>query len=122
MPPLRAGLLSRRVAVEVANETSDSFGQKLPGWSEVASLRAWIRPISGNELVVGRQVRPELTHVVTVRNPRSLATITPEHRLRFDDPAVTSPRYFGVLDVRRVDERLEYIEMDCKEIVGDPGT
>lgn len=66
---LAAGWLDNRITIETPTATLDAAGQPIRTWATygTASLPAKVEPVSGGEIVRGRQVSAETTIVFTIR-------------------------------------------------------
>ncbi len=72
------------------------------------SQRAFIRPLRGNELMIARQVTPQVTHEITMRNP----TLTHDQRLK---ESGAGTRIFNILSIINVNERDHEKRILCVE-------
>ena len=73
MTGLRAGQLSRRLRLQSRSASQDSFGGQNLVWSDVATVWAEIRPITGRELENARRIASEVSHQILVRYQPLLA-------------------------------------------------
>lgn len=64
-PP--SGALNRRITLQSATITQDSVGGEVATWSDVASVWAYINPLSGHELINAQSVYAEVTHLIVIR-------------------------------------------------------
>jgi len=78
---MRAGRLRHRVALQSSVETND-HGSISQAWATQATVWADIRPLSGRELDIARQVNAQITHEVEMRYPS--VSLTPKMRVVFD--------------------------------------
>lgn len=109
---MRAGQLRRRVTIQSRATTVDSVGQISQAWTTVLSgVPAHIEPLSGRELIAAAAVQSAITHRVTVRYHRQLASPVAANARR----VVFGSRYFNVQAVLNVDERNRVIEMLTEE-------
>ena len=73
MTGLRAGQLTRRIRIQSRAASQDSFGGPNLVWSDVATVWAEIRPITGRELESARRIASEVSHQILVRYQPLLA-------------------------------------------------
>lgn len=59
--------LDRTAVVESPTATRDAYGATIPGWAEVATVRAAIGPVQGNELRLDGAVSAVQLHMLTLR-------------------------------------------------------
>lgn len=90
--------------------TQGTRGHSTPTW--VTQQRAYcdIMPLTGNELVVQRQVRPTVTHKITTRWASSFTPL-PTWRVKYGD------RVFHIDGLINVDERNEFWEITATELI-----
>ena len=62
-----AGDLNCRVVLQQRDTSVGGFGQQSTNWTDVATLWARIRPLSGREFLSAAAINSELTHMVTIR-------------------------------------------------------
>lgn len=75
------GDLRDRVTIQSRNVGADTFGAPVVTWSDAAEVWADVQPLMGRELYEARQVKPDVSHKVTLRY---YAGLTPRHRLLFE--------------------------------------
>lgn len=109
------GKLRHRITIESAATAQGSDGFEQKTWMELATVWAAISTIGGREFFQAKQVNAELSHEVTVRWRPG---ITAEQRIRFEDLANGTTRYFDILSVRNPDERRVVLYLYCRELVG----
>lgn len=89
------GKLRHRVEVQTPTETLDALGQASRTWATTTTRYASILPLTGRELERARQISPDVTHKLTLRN----VSITTRDRLLF------GTRVFNVQSVLTPEER-----------------
>lgn len=67
MPAPRAGSLNRRVTIQSRSTTQDTAGQQSLTWTDVATVWAGIRPLTGHELARAQMMNTEINHEITIR-------------------------------------------------------
>ena len=103
---LTAGMLRHSIAIERETDTpNDSGGQSIV-WATQYTLKAFIKPKSGNERVRGMQLESPLTHSVFIRY---IIGILPDDRINFGG------RLFQIRAVLNIEERNRWIELLCEE-------
>lgn len=104
------GRMRRRISVERSTPTLDRFGQSQPAWAEVYPCWADVRDLSGMELQIARQIRPEVTHAITIRYPPSLA-LTPKDRINYGG------RILNISAITNPDQRNRTLEILATEVI-----
>lgn len=84
------------------------YGEETQGWGDRTSHWAQITPLSGNELVMARQLNPEMTHRIDMWYT---SVISAQQRLKY------GTRYFYILSVINVDEEGQFTQLMCVEKV-----
>jgi len=67
MPAPRAGSLNRRVTVQSRSTAQDTAGQQSLTWTDIATVWAGVRSLTGRELARAQMVNTEVSHEVTIR-------------------------------------------------------
>jgi SPP1 family predicted phage head-tail adaptor len=108
-----AGALFNRITIQInAGTTQGTDGQPTDNWiTYKASVPAEVRPLSGRELLIGTQVSPEVSRVVTIRY---MAGIVPEMRITW------GTKTFEINSVINRYEQNVLLDLYCKEIPGLP--
>ena len=105
---MQAGKLRHLVDIQTNSTTRDTTGQPVASWSDTSTdQRAFIRPLRGNELMIARQVTPQVTHEITMRNP----ALTHDQRLQ----EAGGTRTFNILSIINVNERDHEKRILCVE-------
>jgi SPP1 family predicted phage head-tail adaptor len=63
----RAGSLNRRITIQGRSTSQDTAGQQSLTWTDVATIWAAVRPLTGHELARAQMVNTEVSHEVTIR-------------------------------------------------------
>jgi SPP1 family predicted phage head-tail adaptor len=105
------GRFDKRITIQKRSATLDDYGQEINSWSDVATVWANVKPISGREKLKAGQVDSILTHTVAVRyNPAFMPPRTVDAwRIVYDG------RYFNITASMDMDEASKYIIFDCTE-------
>jgi SPP1 family predicted phage head-tail adaptor len=108
---MRAGRLKKLIAIQAATETKGATGQTVKTWATIATVRAAIEPIRGDERIAAQGVQARLTHKVILRHS-AYPTLTSAHRFLFGTRVfeITAP------PVNSFESNREWI-CDCREIV-----
>lgn len=102
------GSLRQKVTIQSPPTGTGTRGERTGDWSDLATVRAHIEWLSGDEIIQAHQQVANATHRVTVRY---LAGITPEQRLK------AGTRYLYIGAVNNVDELNRVIVLTCREEV-----
>lgn len=102
------GKLRRRVTLQELVKTDDGYGGTIETWQDITTIWAAIEPLRGNERYTAQQVQSELSHKVTIRYRTG---IKPQMRLLYKD------RIFEIEAVLDVEERHQWLELLCSEVV-----
>lgn len=104
--PIDAGKLCKRITIQSRTIAQDGFGAAVSTWSDVATVWANVEPLTGVEGWQSQQVRPELSHKISIRFYPGLSST---HRLKFGS------RILNIESVIDVESRgIEHLVM-CKE-------
>ena len=96
--------------IELQNYTTvpDAVGHPVKTWATHSTVWAWVRPMSGREVMNSQQAVGEITHKVTIRYNDTIAVTD---RIKF------GTRYFAINFIADYDERNVFMEIMCKEKV-----
>lgn len=107
-----AGRLRCRITFQRFDGALDEYGAPLLSddahWPDYARAWAAVDPLSGREFFVAAQSQSEVTHRVLLRY---MAGIETEMRIRY------GKRILEIVSVRDVNERHEYLQLLCRELV-----
>ena len=81
---LPAGKRDRRVVIQAATQTQNSFGEPVESWSTVTTVWAEVRPISGQMRFTAAR---ELSTEAALFRILYLSTLTERHRLSYNGKA-----------------------------------
>lgn len=109
---IRPGDLRHRVTLQRRVEALDGYGQGEPTWNDAGTFWAFVRPLQGREAEAAKQIKPELSHRVTLRYQPGVA-FTAGDRLLF------GVRVLNVDAVKNLGERNIELELDCIETPGE---
>ena len=105
---MNPGKLRHRIEIQSSTATADTTGQKIKTWSTDTTIWAWVRPMSGREMMSAKQPVGEITHKITIRYDETIAVT---NRIKF------GTRYFDINFIANYDERNVFMEIMCKEKV-----
>lgn len=108
MKPVPMSLMRERIEVQSRTTTQNAYGEPVATWSTLATVWARVEPLSGRELWQAAQVRPDVSHKVTMRHYPGLS---PKHRLKLGS------RIFNIDSVLNIEERERLHQVLCKEEV-----
>ncbi len=80
---MRAGRLSRRIAIQSVVETLDGYGEPIKAWTTVYTVYAEVTPLRGDERALNQQLVSRADTKFRIRYNSDM-TITEKHRLVFD--------------------------------------
>ena len=110
---INPGELRHRIVIQKPSDIQNGYGEieinTNENWTDVATVRAGIYPISGKEFFAAETVNSEITHKVKIRYIEGL---TSNMRIKFDE------RYFKIISPP-IDFQEKNIELQllCKELI-----
>lgn len=104
---MKIGELRHRITIQQLSRIPDDMGGYEEQWQDVVSLWAKIEPLRGRERFVAQQAQSEVTHRVITRY---YSGIKPQMRV------VYGSRSFDIEAVINVDEKNEWLELQCVEV------
>lgn len=108
-------LFNKMIFVELPATTVDATTHEgTVTWTTLCKRRASIDPMQGRELHQAKAVEADLTHRIRMYCDRLMATVTPRHRLRYEDP-IRGTRYFNIISIRNIEERNRLLEISAME-------
>jgi len=105
---MRAGELRRKVTIQNATITQDSYGAKIETWGTFVAVWASIEPIHGREFFESAKLNANITHRIKTRYA---AGVTPDMRVLY------GTRLFDIQSIINRDERNRELELMCMEII-----
>lgn len=124
MPPMHSGRLRRRLQLQQLQPQAcpNQYGEPTAAWVTVATVAAAVEPLAGRELFLAAQVRPDVTHRVTLRyypglapRMRFLEAIYPEQG---QEGVTGAPgRVLNIQSVQDLEERHIWTQCLCVEEV-----
>ena len=105
---MEAGTLNKRITLQYTTNVSDGMGGFTATWIDAATVWAAIWPTSAAELIQSMQTDMVISHRVRIRY-RSV--LRPSWRIRF------GLRYFNIVSIINPNERGEWLDILCKEVV-----
>lgn len=102
------GALRKQVTIQAETSTPDGAGGYTVGWTNVATVWADIKPLSGNEPFVAGHLEGHVTHRVTMRYRTDIA-VTTDMRLLY------GARLFNIRAVMNTDEQNHWWELLVEE-------
>lgn len=103
-----------RITIQSQTVTTDEGGGNTVPWSNVATVYAEIKDISGNETEFGEQQRETLRQIISIRYRTN---VTSANRIKYEYSwrGTSYTRYFNILAVRDRDNRRRFLDMLCEE-------
>lgn len=108
---MNIGRFDKRITIQSRSATLDAYGQEIDSWSDVASVWANVKPISGTEKLKAMQVDSILTHTVAVRYNETFMPPRKVDAWRI----VYNDRIFNITAAMDLNEERKYIIFDCSE-------
>lgn len=110
---MRISKLQQRITIQRRSSTLDAYGQEINSWSDIGTVWAEVKPLSGREKMRTNAmvVESQLTHQVTVRYSTLFlpSTTADAWRILFES------RIFNITASWNVDEADKTIIFDCTE-------
>lgn len=103
---MAAGALRHRLTLEERVKVDDGGGGFNESWSAVATLWGAVRPLRGDEQLIGGRVAGNVSHIITLRYRDD---VLPEMRFRRGD------RVFEIQAAIDPDERKCWLRCHCEE-------
>jgi SPP1 family predicted phage head-tail adaptor len=112
---MQIGKLDKRIRLQNRSSTLDDYGQPVNTWSNLATVWANIKPLTGREKAQMQMVDSILTHRVTIRYRVDFMppTTVDAYRIAYETPSGT--RIFNITAAQDVDEARQHIQFDCQE-------
>ena len=112
---MQIGKLDKRITLQNRSSTLDDYGQPVNTWSNLATVWANIKPLTGREKAQMQMVDAMFTHRVTIRYNESFMppTTVDAWRISYETPSGT--RIFNITSAQDVDEARQHIQFDCQE-------
>lgn len=104
--PIRIGDLRHRITLQTLALTSDGQGGQTEAWADLATVWAYVKPISANERLYAQKLEPLITHRVTIRYRTD---VTSEMRFTYEG------RKFQIKAPYSLDERKAFLVFDAQE-------
>ncbi|MGG7058712.1 phage head closure protein [Clostridium tertium] len=109
---INPGELRHRIIIQKLKSPSNDYGEievnNQETWSDIATVRAGIYPISGKEFFAAETVNSEITHKVKIRYIEGLS---PNMRIKFNN------RIFSIESIINFQEKNIELQLLCKELV-----
>jgi SPP1 family predicted phage head-tail adaptor len=103
---LFAGKLKNTIIIERAILTADGLGGNTTQWGTVGTIKAWIKPTSGNERLSQDRLEATTTHRIYVRFTSVIKT---SDRINFNG------RYMQIRALINMEERDKWLEIYADE-------
>lgn len=110
-----AGRLNTRLTLQQRSTTQDASGGQSTTWSDVATVWAFVRPLSGREIIAAQAVNSELTHQITIRWQAAYASPKAMAAMRL----VAGGRIFNIQSAANEREENRYLVMMATEGLND---
>lgn len=110
---MRISRLQQRITVQRRSSTLDAYGQEINSWTNIGTVWAEVKPLSGKEKIRANAmvVESQLTHQVTVRYSSIFLPSVEADAWRI----LFGTRIFNITSSMNVDEQDKLIIFDCTE-------
>lgn len=108
---IQVGELNNRIKVQRRSATLGQLGHEIDSWSDIASVWARIRPVSGRERIKMLGVEPELTHIIYIRYRDDLTPMIDMMSCRI----MSGNRIFNITNAFDLEEKKQFICFECVE-------
>lgn len=109
---MRSADLRNVLVLQAPPDGQGTRGERTGDWSDVATLRAKVESLSGDERQEANQISGVVTHRVTIRW-RSGLDVTQRLKMSGESGA----RYLNIGFVNNLEERSRWVELLCREDV-----
>ena len=104
---METGKLRHRIEIQKFTETRDAHGGTIKEYEELATVWAFVRPMTGRELVDGNQVEGQVDLQIEIRQRSDIST---HHRI------IHLSRTLEIISVRDENERHKKTIIHCREV------
>lgn len=80
---MRAGRMRHQVVLQSPTGSRDSVGERTTTWTDVATVWANIRPLTGREQFLASQREASTSHIVEIRYSTDVSTIDASWRVKY---------------------------------------
>jgi SPP1 family predicted phage head-tail adaptor len=110
---MRISKLQQRITIQRRSSTLDAYGQEINSWSDIGTVWAEVKPLSGREKMRTNAmvVESQISHQVTVRYSTLFLPSTTADAWRI----LFGTRIFNITASWNVDEADKTIIFDCTE-------
>lgn len=105
---MNPGRLNKRITIERLTRKKHENGEIIEDYEVFKTIWAEIKPVSGNQFFVAKQINSEISHNVYIRYRSDL---NPSMRIKFKD------RAFEILYLMNVNEGNQLMQIYCKELL-----
>ncbi len=108
------GAMRHQVTIQSQTGSADGGGSSNLSYSNVATVNASIKPMSGGDRLFGDQIEERITHMITIRFRRD---VTYKNRIKysFADSGTSYSRIFNIRRVINRDTRNRFLDILCEE-------
>lgn len=104
----RIGRMRQRVTIQRNDGTKGTRGQKAESWTDIKTVWAEVRTLSGTEGETANMNIASATHLVTIR---WRSDVTEKMRLEW------GTKYLGIVSIRDIDGRRQFLDLYCEEAI-----
>ena len=108
------GAMRHQVTIQSQTGSADGGGSSNLSYSNVATVNASIKPMSGGDRLFGDQIEERITHMITIRFRRD---VTYKNRIKYNfaDGGTNVSRIFNIRRVINRDTRNRFLDILCEE-------
>lgn len=103
-----AGSYRHPITFQKQSTTENDYGEHVPQWDDVITVKAGIYPVSGKDYISAVQVNSEITHKVNLRYVPGLSA---DMRVKF------GTRLFTIVAIMNFQEKDRELQLVCKEFL-----
>jgi SPP1 family predicted phage head-tail adaptor len=103
---LCAGKLRHSIVIQKFIGNKTPAGGWLNDWNDYATVKAYIKPISGNERLYAMRLESSVTHKIYIRYRND---VNASNRINYKN------RLFNIKYVINIEEMNRWLELDCEE-------
>jgi SPP1 family predicted phage head-tail adaptor len=100
------GMMRHSVTIQALQTTTDPTGGRVATWTDIATVKAKVTPISGSEVYTAMRLDTRITHKVMIRYRSDVSAV---NRLIFKG------RVLNITAAINIEERDRWLELHCTE-------
>lgn len=104
---MRAGRLREVISFQRRTESLDGYGDDRGTWTDLATVRAQVEPLTGREFFASQQTQSEVSVRVVCRYSPDIAGVTVKDRIKHGDV------YYDIRSIINVNSRNTELQFMC---------